>query len=75
MLKRMLAAGMLAATLTISTFAQDQSGQTMQPETKMSGDTMMKNGDTMKMKSHNKWRHKSRKHRWRKKSTMMKKSM
>ena len=75
MLKRMLAAAMLAATLTISTFAQDQSGRTMQSETKMGGgDTMMKNGD-MKMKSHNKWKHKSRKHRAHNKSTMMKKSM
>jgi len=74
MLKRMLTAGVLAATLSISTFAQDQSGQTMQSETKM-GDTMMKNSDTIKMKSQNKWKHKSRKHRAHKKSTMMKNSM
>lgn len=74
MLKRMLAAGMLVATLSISAFAQDQSGQTMQSETKMGGDTMMKNGD-MKMKSHNKGKHKSRKHKAHNKSTMMKKSM
>jgi len=74
MLKRIFAGAMLAATLSISTFAQDQSGQTMQSETKM-GDTMMKNGDTMKMKSHNKWKHKSKKRSAHKKSTMMKKSM
>ena len=75
MLKRMLASGMLAATLSVSTFAHDQSGQTMQSETKMGGDTMMKSGDTMKMKSHKKWKHKSRKHSVHKKSTMMKNSM
>lgn len=74
MLKRMLGVGMLAATLTISTFAQDQSGQTMQSETKM-GDTMMKNGETMKMKSHKKWKHKSRTKSAHKRSKKSKNSM
>ncbi len=75
MLKRMLAAGMFAATLMapIYAFAQDQSGQTMQSENKM-GDTMMKDGDKM-MKGHQKSKHKSRKHRAHKKSKMTKNSM
>jgi hypothetical protein len=74
MLKRILAAGMLAATLMIPTFAQDQSGQSMQSENKM-GDTMMKKGGDNMMKGHKKSRRKSRKHKAHKKSTMMKNSM
>lgn len=70
MLKRMLTAVMLAATLmsTTATFAQDQSGQTMQSENKM-GDTMMKEGDKM-IKAHRKSNHKSGKNKAHKKSTM-----
>ena len=76
MVKRMLTAAMLAATLMapIATFAQDQSGQTMQSENKM-GDTMMKDGDKMMMKGHKKSKHKSRKNKAHKKSTMTKNSM
>ncbi|HVI72738.1 MAG TPA: hypothetical protein VM656_14785 [Pyrinomonadaceae bacterium] len=75
MLKRMLTAAVLAATLmsTTATFAQDQSGQTMQPEKKM-GDTMMKDGDKM-MKAHPKSKRKSRKHKAHKKSSMKSNNM
>jgi Ni/Co efflux regulator RcnB len=68
MLKRMLTAAVLAATLmsTTATFAQDQSGQTMQPE--------KKDGDKM-MKAHPKSKRKSRKHKAHKKSSMKSNNM
>lgn len=74
-MKALLTAAMLTVTLMSGSIAraQDQSGQTMQPENKMAG-TMMKQDGNM-MKDHKKSKHKSKKSKSHRKSMMKSNSM